>query len=180
MCPFLHSAFQGRSGRVGADPARHAQRRRAGRGARCRGTSLAASWRQGSNWRNAGQRCHITAVWVSFRGGAPSVDDLRCFPPVQFASEPIPHCMHSGGGRSRSAMPWDGVGSMIGPRLKLEIHRAEMSHHSSLGSGRGGAPSVDDLRCFPPVRFASEPIQHCTHAAASWSRSAMPRDGVAA
>ena len=60
-------------------------------------------------------------------------------------------------------MPWDGVGSMNVPRLKLEIHRAEMSLHSSLGSGRGGAPSVDDLRRFLPVRVASEPIPHCIH-----------------
>ena len=60
-------------------------------------------------------------------------------------------------------MPWDGVGSMNVPRLKLVIHRAEMSPHGSWGLGRGGAPIIDDLRRFPPVRVAPEPIPHCIH-----------------
>ena len=58
---------------------------------------------------------------------------LVCFPLVRFAPGPILHCTNSGGELVEEHMPWDSVCIRIAPRLKLEGHRAEMSHHSSLG-----------------------------------------------
>jgi len=59
-------------------------------------------------------------------------------------------------------MPRNGVCSMIAPRLKLERHRTEMLHHSSLGSCRGSAPCIGNLRRLPLVRVMLEPIPDCT------------------